>query len=243
MSANFIRPGRLSDSAASDDNHDITMDSTAFSMHFRSIARSESGDFNISMGVPLPFEEKTPFQARTSSDLESFMVLTKVGKLKSPLAVPINRDSNDMSLVGESMHRYDYGRLSPALEALLAEGSEFNAIPASDSARPKLLTSAVSHGNVNDCTEPLHFGDSELCTRNNNDVSGKGTSIAQNLLVETTSDTTTTLTAKILRDCSSNSKDSPVADDFVDHQTPKQLNKVRSSINLMLSRLLLSLFC
>ncbi|KAA3474769.1 Cytochrome P450 [Gossypium australe] len=242
VSANFIRPGRLSDSAASDDNHDITMDSTAFSMHFRSIARSESGDFNTSMGVPLPSEEKTPFQARTSSDLESFMVLTEVGKLKSPLAVPINRDSNDMSLVGESMHRYDYGRLSPALEALLAEGSEFNAIPASDSAKPKLLTSAVSHGNGNDCTEPLHFRDSELCTRNNNDISGNGTSIAHNSLVEATSDTTTTLAAKILRDCSSNSKDSPVADDFVDHQTPKQLNKVRSSINLMLPRLLLSVF-
>ncbi|KAF2284764.1 hypothetical protein GH714_029979 [Hevea brasiliensis] len=30
VSASFIRPGRLSDSAASDDNHDITMDSTAF---------------------------------------------------------------------------------------------------------------------------------------------------------------------------------------------------------------------
>ncbi|PPD94659.1 hypothetical protein GOBAR_DD08308 [Gossypium barbadense] len=225
VSANFIRSGRLSDSAASDDNHDITMDSTTFSMHFRSIARSESGDFDTSTGVPLPSEEKTPFQARTSSDLESSMVLTKVGKLKSPLAVPINGGSNDMSIVGESMHRYDYGRLSPALEALLAKGSEFNAIPASGSVRPKLLTSAVSHGNGNDCTEPLHFGDSELCTRNNNDISGKGTSIAHNSPVEATSDTTTTLAAKILRDCSSNSKDSPVADDFVDHQTPKQLNK------------------
>nr|KJB42699.1 hypothetical protein B456_007G164500 [Gossypium raimondii] len=227
VSANFIRSGRLSDSAASDDNHDITMDSTTFSMHFRSIARSESGDFDTSTGVPLPSEEKTPFQARTSSDLESSMVLTKVGKLKSPLAVPINGGSNDMSIVGESMHRYDYGRLPPALEALLAKGSEFNAIPASRSVRPKLLTSAVSHGNGNgnDCTEPLHFGDSELCTRNNNDISGKGTSIAHNSLVEATSDTTTTLAAKILRDCSSNSKDSPVADDFVDHQTPKQLNK------------------
>ncbi|KAE8654873.1 hypothetical protein F3Y22_tig00117034pilonHSYRG00048 [Hibiscus syriacus] len=101
----FIRPDRLSDSAASDDNHDITMDSTAFSMHFIAL-----------------------------HDQKSLMVLTKVGKPKSPSPVPIDtfsggRDSSDMSLVGESMHRYDYGKLCPKLEALLAGGSEFNAIP------------------------------------------------------------------------------------------------------------------
>lgn len=56
----FIRQGQLSDSAALDDNHDVTMDSTAFSMHFRSLARSESGvDFKTPTGVNLSFEEKT----------------------------------------------------------------------------------------------------------------------------------------------------------------------------------------
>ncbi|KAK8694229.1 hypothetical protein V6N13_071785 [Hibiscus sabdariffa] len=231
VSAEFIRPGRLSDSVASDDNHDITMDSTAFSMHFRSIARSESGDLNTSTGVPLASDEKTPFQATTSSHPESLMVLTKVGKLKSQSPVPINtfsggRDSNDMSLVGESMHRYDYGRLCPTLEALLAEDSEFSAIPHSDSTVPKLSMTAVSHGNGNDCMEPPHFDNSELCIRNNNDMSGKGSLIAQNKLVEATSDSATTLTPQNMHDCSSNSKDGPVAEDFVDHQTPNQRNKL-----------------
>ncbi|GMI66299.1 hypothetical protein HRI_000299200 [Hibiscus trionum] len=235
VSAEFIRPGRLSDSAASDDNHDITMDSTAFSMHFRSIARSESGDLDTSTGVPLASEEKTPFQATTSSDPESLMVLTKMGKLKSPSPVPINtfsggRDSNDMSLVGESMHRYDYGRLCPTLEALLAEDSEFSAIPP-DSTIPNLSTIAASHCNGNDYIEPSHFGNSELCIRNNNDMSGKGSFIAQNKLVEATSASATTLTAQSMHDCLSNSKDGPVAEDFVDHQTPKQRNKGDNKIS------------
>ncbi|KAK8669393.1 hypothetical protein V6N13_106824 [Hibiscus sabdariffa] len=236
VSAEFIRPGRLSDSAASDDNHDITMDSTAFSMHFRSIARSESGDLNTSTGVPLASDEKTPFQATTSSHPESLMVLTKVGKIKSQSPVPINtfsggRDSNEMSLVGESMHRYDYGRLCPTLEALLAEGSEFSAIPHSDSTIPKLSMTVVSHGNGNDCMEPPHFGNSELCIRNNDDMSGKGSFIAQSKLVEATSDSATTLTPQSMHDCLSNSKDGPVAEDFVDHQTPNQRNKGDNEIS------------
>ncbi|KAE8668733.1 Period circadian protein, putative isoform 1 [Hibiscus syriacus] len=215
VSAEFIRPGRLSDSAASDDNHDITMDSTAFSMHFHSIARSEPGDLNTSTGVPPASEEKTPFQATTSSDRESLMVLTKVGKLKSPSPVPIDtfsggRDSNDMSLVGESMHRYDYGKLCPTLEALLVEGSEFNTIP-TDPTIPKSSMVVVSHGNGNECMESSH---SELCVHDDNDLSSKGISSAQNKLVEATSDSATTLT-----------------EDFVDHQIPNQHNEVDNKIS------------
>ncbi|XWS47286.1 hypothetical protein CRYUN_Cryun14cG0139500 [Craigia yunnanensis] len=245
VSANFIRPGRLSDSAASDNNDDITMDSMAFSMHFRSIVRSESGDLNTSTGVRLASEEKTPWEATMPSDPESFMVLTKVKKLKSPAPVPINkfsggRDSNDMSLVGESMHSYDYGRLSPTLEALLAEGSkEFNAIPASDSTSPKLsiIEVALSHDNENDCMEPSHYRNLELCNINNHDMSGKGISIAQDKLVEVTGDSATTLTDQIMRDCSSNTKDGPVAENFVDHQiqTPNQLKKGNKEISEVVS--------
>ncbi|XP_022758880.1 uncharacterized protein LOC111305523 isoform X2 [Durio zibethinus] len=243
VSANFIRPGRLSDCAASDDNHDITMDSTAFSMHFRSIVRSESGDLNTSTGVPLASEEKTPFQATMPSDPESFMVLTNVKKLKSPSPAPINkfsggRDSNDMSLVGESMHRYDYGRLSPTLEALLAEGSkEFNAIPASDSTSPKLTMSAIFHDNENDCMEPSNSGNPELCNSNNHDMSGEGISIAHNKLVEATGDSTTTLIDQIMRDCLSNTNDGPIVEDFVDHQiqTPNRLNRGNKEISEVVS--------
>ncbi|XVF21190.1 hypothetical protein REPUB_Repub12eG0069100 [Reevesia pubescens] len=243
VSANFIRPGRLSDSAASDDNHDITMDSTAFSIHFRSIVRSESGDLNTSTGFPSVSEENTPFRATMPSDPESFMVLTKVKKLKSPSTVPVSkfsggRDSNDMSLVGENMHRYDYGSLSPTLEALLAGGSkEFNANPASDSTSPKLSMSALSHDNGNECMEPSHWGNSELGNSNNHDIFGKGISIAQNKLVEAAGDSTTTLIDHIIRDCSSNTKDGPVSEDFVDHQiqTPNQLNEGNKAISEVLS--------
>ncbi|KAK6286809.1 hypothetical protein POUND7_012988 [Theobroma cacao] len=245
VSANFIRPGRLSDSAASDDNHDITMDSTAFSMHFRSIVRSESGDLTTSTGVRLASEEKTPCQVTMPSDPESLMVLTKVKKLKSPSPVPINkssggRDSNDMSLVGESLHRYDYGRLSPTLEALLAEGSkEFNAIPASDSTSPKLsrIELAISRENGNDCVEPLHYGNLEPFIINNHDMSSNGVSTAQNKLVEATCDSTTTLIDQIVHDCLSNPKDGPVAEGFFDWQihTPDHLNKGNKDITEVMS--------
>ncbi|CAK9167178.1 unnamed protein product [Ilex paraguariensis] len=127
VSTSFIRPGRLSDSAASDENHDITMDSTAFSMHFRSLARSESGvgDSKTPTVVHLSFEENTPVHTNVGSS----MVLTGAKKPIFVSSMPVTQvscgnDSNDMSLVGENPHRYDYDRLSPGLDALLAEGSK-----------------------------------------------------------------------------------------------------------------------
>ncbi|KAK6116318.1 hypothetical protein DH2020_049945 [Rehmannia glutinosa] len=122
VSANFIRPGRLSDSAASDDNHDVTMDSTAFSMHYRSLARSESGvDLKTPTGG-LFFEEKTP----TDANIGSSMIFT-LGKRPIPKSsmqiteVSGSHNSNDMSLVEENPNKYDYEKLSPGLDALLAE--------------------------------------------------------------------------------------------------------------------------
>lgn len=129
VSASFIQHGRFSDSAASDENHDITLDSTAFSMHFRSLARSDSGgDLKTPTGVHLSFEEKTPTQNTVPANVGSSMVLT-VAKPISESSTSVDklsgsRYSNDMSLVGESPQRYDYGRLSPGLDALLAEGSK-----------------------------------------------------------------------------------------------------------------------
>ena len=145
------------------------------------------------------------------------------------------------------MHRYDYGRLSPTLEALLTEGSkEFNAIPASDSTSLKLSMSefVVSHEIGNDCIEPSHCENSELCNINNHDMSGKGVSTAQYKMVEATGDSKTTCIDQIMCDCLSKTKDGPVAEDFVDHQihTPNQLNKVHSPINLMLPKLLSQYF-
>ncbi|KAE9605148.1 hypothetical protein Lal_00043315 [Lupinus albus] len=133
VSASFIRPDRLSDSGISDDNHDHTMDSTAFSMHYRSLARSESGDLKTPTRFGLQFEEKTPSQ--TSSPLRapgSLMELTKAKKQTfqsevSPADVGSGgRDSSDMCIVGEKLqiYDYDYDRLPPTLDAILAEGSK-----------------------------------------------------------------------------------------------------------------------
>ncbi|KAK5810968.1 hypothetical protein PVK06_026285 [Gossypium arboreum] len=212
------------------------MDSITFYMHFRSIAGSESGELNTltTTGVCLPSEEKMPCQATMPSDLKSFMVLMKAKKVKSPSPVPISKfsggeESNGMSLVGESMRRYGYGKLSPTLEALLAEGSkEFNAIPAFESTTPRSSSEvALSYGHKNDCTELSNYRNQELCNMNNHDMSGKGISFAQDKMIESTGDSATTLTDQTMCDCSSNTKDGSVAENFVGHQiqTPNQLNK------------------
>ncbi|XP_020555090.1 uncharacterized protein LOC105178718 isoform X2 [Sesamum indicum] len=166
VSANFIRPGRLLDSAASDDNHDVTMDSTAFSMHYRSLALSDSGvDLKTPTGGQLFFEEKTP----TNANIGSSMVFT-LGKKPIPKScMPVtevndSHNSNDMSLVGENPNKYNYDKLSPGLDALLAESSKnLLSVSISDdvitSASPKrkesLVLPSVDHGvdlvNPSDC--------------------------------------------------------------------------------------------
>ncbi|ESQ37036.1 hypothetical protein EUTSA_v10002382mg [Eutrema salsugineum] len=135
VSSHFINPGRLSDATISEEHHDITMDSTAFSMHFRSLAMSESGDVRTPTSSQVPVEEKTPTQVTSRSDTGSAMVLTYPKKLfpKSPLPVDKGSgggDSNDMSLVGEDSRKYDYGHITPALAALLGDESD-ELLPAS----------------------------------------------------------------------------------------------------------------
>ncbi|XAR68236.1 hypothetical protein NMG60_11003300 [Bertholletia excelsa] len=91
------------------------MDSTAFSIHFRSLARSDSGgDVKTPTGVHLSLEDKTPTRNAIATNPGSSMVLTAADK-------PIS-----FSCI------YDYGRLSPRLDALLAEGSkDLHSIPIS----------------------------------------------------------------------------------------------------------------
>lgn len=189
VSANFIRPGRLSDSAASDDNHDVTMDSTAFSMHYRSLARSESGiDFKTPTGGQLFFEEKTP----TNANIGSSMVFT-LGKKpiqKSSMAVTEvtgSHNSNDMSLVGENPNKYDYEKLSPGLDALLAESrnnllhvsvSDDIITSISPKRKPAKILPSIDHGdnlvNLSDAVRE------ETGWINSNDVQNEDESAARN---------------------------------------------------------------
>ncbi|KAF8015713.1 hypothetical protein BT93_H1286 [Corymbia citriodora subsp. variegata] len=115
------------------------MDSTAFSMHFRSLATSDSGMEKTPTGIHLTFDEKTPSEKNTSANAGSFMMLTNARKLTPESASPMRivqsdgKDSNEMSLIGNNPNRYDYGRLSPSLDALLVEGSQdLQALPGSD---------------------------------------------------------------------------------------------------------------
>ncbi|KAF2534881.1 hypothetical protein F2Q70_00029919 [Brassica cretica] len=138
VSSHFINPGRLSDATISEEHHDMTMDSTAFSMHFRSLVMSESGDLRTptsSHHVPVEVEEKTPIQVTFRSDTGSAMVLTYPKKLFPKSPVPVDKgsgggDSNDMSLVGDDSRKYDYGHITPALAALLGDESR-EPVPAS----------------------------------------------------------------------------------------------------------------
>ncbi|KAG6589091.1 hypothetical protein SDJN03_17656, partial [Cucurbita argyrosperma subsp. sororia] len=128
VSSSFIKSRRLSDSAASDNNHDVTMDSKSFSMHFRSLAGSDSGaDIRTPTAFRLAFEDRTRTQNTMPTNPDSFMTLTMADKLISPSLqsddVVRSKDSNAMSIVGEDPHKFDYGRLSPSLDALLTEGS------------------------------------------------------------------------------------------------------------------------
>lgn len=132
VSTSFIRTGRLSmDSATSDDNHDITMDSTAFSLHFRNLVQSNErlssseGNFKTPTGVHLGFVEKSPSGDSMVTNGGNSMMLTGFKKSihQNVSGGSSNRggNSSDMSLIVENPNKYDYGKLSPTLDALLAE--------------------------------------------------------------------------------------------------------------------------
>ncbi|KAK7327275.1 hypothetical protein VNO80_31642 [Phaseolus coccineus] len=112
VSTHFIRPERLSDSGVSDD---VTMDSTAFSMHYRSLARSDSGDIKTRQ-----FDVTTP----NSHSRGSYMELTERKWCGVVLdAHSAGKDSNDMSIEGEHQRSSEYDILLPPEDAaILAQG-------------------------------------------------------------------------------------------------------------------------
>ncbi|KVH98702.1 hypothetical protein Ccrd_023074 [Cynara cardunculus var. scolymus] len=106
------------------------MDSTAFSMHFHSLARSNSeAELKTSTGVHLSFEAKTPTQDSIPTNTGTPMLMTLAKKPNYQPIVSTSKsstcfESNDMSIDGEYHNKYDYGELSPTLDALLAEGNK-----------------------------------------------------------------------------------------------------------------------
>lgn len=222
VSASFIRPGRLSDSAASDDKHDVTMDSTAFSMHFRSLARSDSGiGLKTPTGVRLSFEEKTPTHTTAGSSMELTVPRKPISQLSSPAA---NSESSDMSLVGEKSSEYDYGRISPGLDALLAEGSRnLHTTSASDinvaSKSPRYLESQIFPSNEN--------GSALMVNIHNR----KAVSPLDNRRCEANDDFSTSAARHSVSEISSNASKPIPSDILVDYSnsSPSRLSQMRTS--------------
>ncbi|CAL9779312.1 unnamed protein product [Musa acuminata subsp. burmannicoides] len=120
VSTSFIGSGRLSESGMSDDtNHDVTLDSTAFSLHFRNIALADdcTADSMRSM--------RTPTGDATTAGAASIIVPTGsknpflgsklfAGNLSGSVG-----GSSNMSLIEEKSSKYDYGKLSSTLVNLL----------------------------------------------------------------------------------------------------------------------------
>ncbi|XP_048435238.1 uncharacterized protein LOC103951819 isoform X2 [Pyrus x bretschneideri] len=232
VSANFIRPGRLSDSAASDDIHEATLDTTAFSMHYRSLARSDSGgDLKTPTAVRLAFEERMPIHNTNVTDSGSLMSLTKPKMLTPQSSVPADKvrsgeDSNDMSIIEENPHKYEYGRLSPSLDALLAAGSkdlhaDSVAVPAS-SMSPK--GDEVSASDENEIGHMRNGRTTEMGNFGTNDMPNEAESVSRIKLSEANGGSF----HQTAYDASSNRGRNPAAGDFIDGQiqTPNQLNNV-----------------
>ncbi|KAL5972414.1 hypothetical protein ACLOJK_041668 [Asimina triloba] len=146
--------GRLStESAASDNNHDVTMDSTAFSLHFRSLMQTDEqtntlgGNLKTPTRVNLAFEAKTPTGDSMPANAGSFMLLTGIKRLIPQSASnersSVGGNSDDMSLIVQDLQKYDYGRLSPSLDALLIEGQKGKELHKDTPEAGKYLTSSV----------------------------------------------------------------------------------------------------
>ncbi|XP_038703676.1 uncharacterized protein LOC119999928 isoform X1 [Tripterygium wilfordii] len=235
VSASFIRPGRLSGSAASDENHDITMDSTAFSMHFRSLAKSDSGgDIKTPTGVRLAFEDKTPAQTTTPSDPGSSMVITKYKKPVAQSSSSLDRvsgrsDSFDMSLVEKIPNKYDYGKLSPKLQAILAEGIEdLHVFSLSDYTKAKSPKGSLV---------PSLDDNGVASMGQKDDIAVSHSMSAEEALQpgEVNGSSVATTVGEITHDYSLITNDDPTADASIDHQirTPdqhsNQVNKERKT--------------
>lgn len=118
VSTSFIRSGGLSE-VSDDNNHDVTLDSTAFSMHFSNILPLDDRSIN---SVETP---RTPTGLSVTNDSGNFVLHSDAKKMSSRFGLlKANGYSSDMTLVAEHSNRYDYGKLSPTLEVLLAKVNE-----------------------------------------------------------------------------------------------------------------------
>lgn len=161
------------------------------------------------------------------------MSLTKPKNRTPQSLVPVDKvrggdDSNDMSIIEENPHRYDYGRLSPTLDALLAEGSkDLHA----DSVPAPIITTSSKVGEVAALAEngighvdQINGRSTKMGYFDTHDISTDPASVSRIKLSEAN--------GVLAFDVSSNRSYHPSAGDSIDDQiqTPNQLIKVRTSL-------------
>ncbi|CAN6701766.1 unnamed protein product [Malus baccata var. baccata] len=205
-------------------------------MHYHSLARSDSGGYlKTPTAVRLAFEEKTPSHNTNVTDSGSLMSLTKPKMVTLQSSVPDDKvrsgeDSNDMSIIEENPHKYDYGRLSPILDALLAAGSkDMHADSVS-----VLATSMPPNGGEVSASDENGIGHmrngraTEMGNFSTNDLSTEVESVSRIKLSESNGG----YLHQIAYDTSSNGNHNSAAGDSGDGQiqTQNQLNNVRMSL-------------
>ncbi|KAL0904643.1 hypothetical protein M5K25_026772 [Dendrobium thyrsiflorum] len=121
VSTSFINSGHLSESGMPDDNnHDITLDSTAFSLHFRNIAPPDDQSVNSAGSLRTPIGDTMPTMPLGflvgSDQTEELSSKCSVGEKSN-----VSGDQNSINLNIGGSHSYEYGKLSYTLEALMDE--------------------------------------------------------------------------------------------------------------------------
>lgn len=106
--------------ADDNNNHDITLDSTAFSLHFRNIAPPDDRSANSAGSLRTPRGDTMAnmslgFLVR-SDQTEELTSKCSVGEMST-----VSGDWNKINLNVGGSHSHDYGKLSLTLEALMDE--------------------------------------------------------------------------------------------------------------------------
>ncbi|KAK8914488.1 hypothetical protein KSP39_PZI023984 [Platanthera zijinensis] len=100
-----------------DNNHDITLDSTAFSLHFRNIAPPTDHSANSTECLRTPTRDTFPMMSQrflVEGDQTENLTRCSVGQVSN-----ISEDLNKITPIVGRSHNCDYEKLSERLEAFL----------------------------------------------------------------------------------------------------------------------------
>ncbi|OVA19737.1 hypothetical protein BVC80_9059g60 [Macleaya cordata] len=201
------------------------------------------GNFKTPTRTQLTFEGKSPTGNSTPNHSGSFMVLTGDDKPIPRPSVSGGKSSgcggsnDDMSLIDDNPHMYDYGKLSPTLDALLAESSKImhdvsvsNQVNISKSSSPLNVSSRCNTFDDpgSEVKELNDSGDNELVHVDTQDPPTEMVSDVNSKLSEGNGGSSTSLIDQISNACSSSATDALPADaSSLGHQN-QTLNELTS---------------